>query len=66
MTGAINYYRAFHLTSQEAQQDPTVRKIYQEKLTTPVKIIWGEQDKYLGIDLTHGLDAHLSNYSVTY
>jgi pimeloyl-ACP methyl ester carboxylesterase len=50
LTGAINYYRALlRRNPREAMQEPPT-------ITCPTLLIWGEQDRYLGVPLTEGLE----------
>lgn len=46
LTGSINYYRAM------MQTKPTI-SIFKQKTIAPTLMIWGEDDKALGIDLTY-------------
>ena len=50
LTATINYYRAVF------RQDPreTVRE--PPPVTCPTLLIWGDRDRYLGVDLTKGLE----------
>jgi len=58
LTGAINYYRA------------TFRQLgglhVQGKLPMPVLMIWGEQDKALGKELTYNTKNYCNNLEVIY
>jgi pimeloyl-ACP methyl ester carboxylesterase len=50
LTATINYYRAsFRRNPREAMQEPP-------PISCPTMLIWGEQDRYLGIPLTEGLE----------
>jgi pimeloyl-ACP methyl ester carboxylesterase len=50
LTASINYYRAlFRRNPREAMQEPP-------PIACPTLLIWGEQDRYLGVPLTEGLE----------
>lgn len=45
LTGSINYYRALRYSFSKL-------KIYQQKIKAPVLLIWGENDMFLGKEMT--------------
>jgi pimeloyl-ACP methyl ester carboxylesterase len=50
LTAMINYYRAlFRRSPREAMQEPPL-------IDCPTLLIWGEQDRYLGVPLIEGLE----------
>ena len=49
LTAALNYYRAALRYSRKTLHD-------NEPITAPTLLIWGEQDPYLGIGLSEGLE----------
>jgi pimeloyl-ACP methyl ester carboxylesterase len=50
LTATINYYRAMlRRNPREAMQEPLT-------IACPTLLIWGEQDRYLGVPLTEGLE----------
>ncbi|MCE5319332.1 MAG: alpha/beta hydrolase [Parachlamydia sp.] len=53
MTAALNYYRASF-----RKAPPSERKI--SKIATPTLMIWGEEDKALGKELTEGMEPLFS------
>ena len=50
LTATINYYRALF------RINPLVYKQAIPRIDIPTLLIWGEQDRYLGIRLTEGLE----------
>jgi len=48
LTSALNYYRALRCHPRRAFQA--------KRIETPTLLIWGEQDRYLGVQLTQGLE----------
>ena len=58
LTAAINYYRAmFRRSPWSLRRD--IRPV-----DAPVLLIWGEQDRYLGIRLTEGLERWATNHRI--
>jgi pimeloyl-ACP methyl ester carboxylesterase len=58
LTAAINYYRAafrYHLRNPDANLRP---------VQCPTLLIWGEQDRYLGLALTEGLERWVPDLRV--
>ena len=58
LTAAINYYRALFRYGLAGLGRNRVR------LDVPTLLIWGEQDRYLDIALTSGLDAWVSQLTL--
>lgn len=58
LTGAINYYRA----ALRATASPDMNKV----LPMPVLMIWGEQDKALGKELTYGTGQYCADLEIIY
>ena len=56
MTAMINYYRA-NAVRPGPEPDWGV-------INTPTLTIWGEEDKALGLELTEGYDAYVSDFTV--
>jgi pimeloyl-ACP methyl ester carboxylesterase len=58
LTSAINYYRAL------LQCNPL--KLIREMglVAAPTLVIWGEQDRYLGVPLTKGLESRVPNVTL--
>ena len=59
MTAAINYYRCYF------------RELFKQrkswhKLDIPTLMIWGENDIYLGKELTYGTDDYVHNLTIKY
>ena len=50
LTAAINYYRA------AVRRNPFESARMLRQIDVPALLIWGEQDPYLGIELTEGLE----------
>jgi epoxide hydrolase 4 len=57
LTAAINYYRAAMRWPADLYGPP-------QSVPAPTLLIWGEQDRYLGLDLTEGLEAWVPNLRV--
>lgn len=58
LTAGINYYRAaFRRDPRESLREPPA-------ITCPTLLIWGEQDRYLGIRLTEGLERWVPGIQV--
>jgi epoxide hydrolase 4 len=58
LTATLNYYRAlFRRDPREAMQPPPA-------ITCPTLLIWGERDRYLGVDLTRGLERWVPDIRV--
>jgi pimeloyl-ACP methyl ester carboxylesterase len=58
LTATINYYRAaFRRNPREALREPA-------PITCPTLLIWGDRDRYLGADLTRGLEQWVPNIRV--
>lgn len=58
LSGAINYYRALlRRNPREAMQEPS-------PIRCPTLLIWGEQDRYLGVPLTEGLERWVPSIRV--
>jgi len=55
LTAAINYYRAAFRRSNHA--DPRLTK----PIEVPTLVIWGERDRYLGLELLSGLEGFVPN-----
>ncbi len=53
LTASINYYRAAFRGALRGALRGGMRG---EKITTPTLLIWGEQDEFLGTELTEGLE----------
>ncbi len=53
LTSALNYYRALRCRPRQAFQA--------RRIETPTLLIWGEQDRYLGVQLTQGLEKWVPN-----
>lgn len=62
LTGPINYYRA------ALRRNPVAfsRTLEPIPASTPVLLIWGEQDPALGVELTHNLEDVAPNLRVEY
>jgi pimeloyl-ACP methyl ester carboxylesterase len=61
MTAMVNWYRATRFGAgmmQKIEASP--------KLATPTLMIWGEADSALGVELTHGTDALVSDLTLRY
>ncbi len=58
MTGAINYYR--NLPTYLSQ-----KKVW-EILKIPTLMIWGEEDRYLGKELTYGTEEYVQDLRIRY
>lgn len=52
LTSALNYYRALRCHPRRAFRA--------KRIETPTLLIWGEQDRYLGVQLTRGLERWVS------
>ena len=52
LTAALNYYRAFFVKIHENQEK------HSRRITCPSMVIWGENDKALGKELTYGLNKY--------
>ena len=60
LTAMINYYRAnFQIPPDNMTPDYGV-------LDIPALLIWGEEDVYLGKELTYGTDKYVSNLEIKY
>jgi len=57
LTGGMNYYRAIF---RNARALSAIRK-YVPKIKSPTMLIWAENDKALGKDLTYGLEPYFEN-----
>jgi pimeloyl-ACP methyl ester carboxylesterase len=58
LTATVNYYRAlFRRSPREAMREPP-------QIDCPTLLIWGEQDRYLGVPLTEGLDRWVPDIRV--
>lgn len=57
LTAAINYYRAAMWWPGDLCGEP-------QAVAAPTLLIWGEQDRYLGLDLTEGLEAWIPDLRV--
>jgi len=57
LTAAINYYRAAMWWPGDLYGEP-------QSVPAPTLLIWGEQDRYLGWDLTMGLEAWVPDLRV--
>jgi len=60
LTAMLNYYRAMFRHSQRSS--PALHKV----LEVPTLMIWGERDSALGIELTHGTEALVRDFSLHY
>jgi pimeloyl-ACP methyl ester carboxylesterase len=58
LTAALNYYRAAFRSLVRGEVS-NVRAI-----DVPTLLLWGEQDRYLGLGVTHGLEQWISNLRV--
>ncbi len=58
MTAMINYYRANATTLGGA--DRTLTRM----IDTPTLMIWGEQDAFLGVELTEGYGPYVSDFTL--
>ena len=56
MTAMINYYRANMAGLGGGEPTPVI--------TTPTLMIWGEQDKALGLELTEGYGPLVADFSL--
>lgn len=56
MTAMINYYRANAAGMMRATQTPTIE--------TPTLMIWGEEDKALGLELTEGYAPYVADFTL--
>jgi pimeloyl-ACP methyl ester carboxylesterase len=50
LTATINYYRVALRWPRDLYGEP-------QSVSAPTLLVWGEQDRYLGLDLTEGLEA---------
>jgi len=57
LTAAIHYYRAALRWPSDLYGPP-------QTVSAPTLLIWGEKDRYLGLDLTRGLEAWVPNIRV--
>ena len=57
LTAAINYYRAAMRWPADLYSEP-------QFVAAPTLLIWGEKDRYLGLDLTEGLEAWVPDLRV--
>lgn len=57
LTAALNYYRAAMWWPSDLYGKP-------QSVSAPTLLIWGEQDRYLGLDLTTGLEAWVPDLRV--
>jgi pimeloyl-ACP methyl ester carboxylesterase len=57
LTAAINYYRAAMRWPGDLYGEPQL-------VSAPTLLIWGEKDRYLGVDLTEGLEAWIPDLRV--
>ena len=57
LTAALNYYRALLRYSGEIHRNPSPIRV-------PTLLVWGEQDPYLGVGLTEGLNRWVPNLQV--
>jgi pimeloyl-ACP methyl ester carboxylesterase len=58
LTGGINYYRAAFRRSPARM----IRQL--RRIDVPTLLIWGERDRYLGVELTRGLEPWVPNCRV--
>jgi pimeloyl-ACP methyl ester carboxylesterase len=56
MTAMINYYRANAAGMMRATQTPTIE--------TPTLMIWGEEDRALGLELTEGYAPYVADFTL--
>ncbi|HVH06325.1 MAG TPA: alpha/beta hydrolase [Myxococcota bacterium] len=61
LTAMINYYRALVRGGSRRQ-----RALGYPKIETPTLMIWGEKDSALGIETSHGTEAHVSDLTLRY
>lgn len=54
LTGSINYYRALRHSWKN-------QKIYQQKIKAPTLLIWGENDRFLGKEMTVDTAKYVDN-----
>jgi epoxide hydrolase 4 len=57
LTAAINYYRAAMRWPGDLYEEP-------QCVRAPTLLIWGEKDRYLGVDLTQGLEEWIPDLRV--
>jgi pimeloyl-ACP methyl ester carboxylesterase len=57
LTAALNYYRALGRYPAEMRRGERV-------VTAPTLVIWGERDRYLGVEMTKGLARWVPNVQV--
>lgn len=58
MTAAINYYRALF------RRDPFALRRQMRPIEAPTLLIWGERDRYLGLNLIEGLEPWVPNIRI--
>jgi pimeloyl-ACP methyl ester carboxylesterase len=58
MTAMINYYRANAATLGAADRTMT------QLIETPTLMIWGEQDAFLGVELTEGYGPYVADFTL--
>lgn len=58
LTGALNYYRAGFRSLLKGLRQPVL------PIEIPTLVIWGEQDRYLGMDLLEGLEPWVKDLTV--
>ena len=59
LNGGINWYRAV-VRNPQPLPNPVPR------VTTPTLLLWGEDDRFLGKELTYGTDAYVDQLSTVY
>ena len=57
LTAAINYYRA-------AFRHPVAAGLLTRSIGVPTLVIWGERDRYLGVELLNGLQEFVPDLRV--
>ena len=58
LTGALNYYRAGFRSLLKGLRQPVL------PIEIPTLVIWGERDRYLGMDLLEGLEPWVKDLTV--
>eukprot|EP00899_Mesostigma_viride_P029321 jgi/Mesvir1/9574/Mv16830-RA.1 len=60
----VNYYRNIFSARQAAPKGGAAQR--GPALMVPTLVIWGQEDKYLGMELNHGLDRYVQDVTVKY
>jgi epoxide hydrolase 4 len=64
LAGCVNYYRATPLTPAKVAAHDIVLNPADWQVTVPTRVVWGEQDLALPINLLDGLDGCIAQLSV--